>query len=98
MISLFSTTSIVIISILSVLVLVLAFTTFNLLNKNEKFEDVIVSYRDFIKKFQDTIDKTQKRLDEIDEKGMFKSDDDIGWFFKEIKRLQEYVSKFKVDL
>ena len=57
MISLFSTTSIVIISILSVLVLVLAFTTFNLLNKNEKFEDVIVSYRDFIKKFQDTIFK-----------------------------------------
>ena len=88
MISLFSTTSMVIISILSVLVLVLAFTTFNLLNKNEKFEDVIVSYRDFIKKFQDTIDKTQKRLDEIDEKGMIKSDDEIGWFFKEIKRLQ----------
>ena len=60
MISLFSTTSIVIISILSVLVLVLAFTTFNLLNKNEKFEDVIVSYRDFIKKFQDTIDVVLK--------------------------------------
>ena len=95
MISLFSTTSIVIISILSVLVLVLAFTTFNLLNKNEKFEDVIVSYRDFIKKFQDTIDKTQKRLDEIDEKGMFKSDDEIGWFFNEIKVLQEGLSQFK---
>ena len=97
MISLFSTTSIVIISILSVLVLVLAFTTFNLLNKNEKFEDVIVSYRDFIKKFQDTIDKTQKRLDEIDEKGMFKSDDEIGWFFKEVQKIQEALNEFTLN-
>ena len=94
MISLFSTTSIVIISILSVLVLVLAFTTFNLLNKNEKFEDVIISYRDFIEKFQDTINKTQKRLDEIDEKGMFKSDDEIGWFFNEVKIIQNELDKF----
>ena len=98
MISLFSTTSIIIISILSVLVIILGFTTYNLLNKNEKFEDVVISYREFILKFQEAINKTQKRLEEIDEKGMFKSDDEIGWFFNEIKRLQEYVSKFKVDL
>ena len=98
MISLFSTTSIIIISILSVLVIILGFTTYNLLNKNEKFEDVVISYREFILKFQEAINKTQKRLEEIDEKGMFKSDDEIGWFFNEIKRLQEYVSKFKVDI
>ena len=98
MISLFSTTSIIIISILSVLVIILGFTTYNLLNKNEKFEDVVISYREFILKFQEAINKTQKRLEEIDEKGMFKSDDEIGWFFNEIKRLQKQIDSFNIDL
>ena len=88
----------IIIGILGFSVVVLGFTTFNLLNKNEKAEDIIISYRDFILKFQDTIGKTQKRLNQIDEKGMFKSDDEIGWFFNEIKRLQKQIDSFNIDL
>ena len=40
----------IIIVILGILVVVLGFTTFNLLQKNEKAEDIIISYRDFILK------------------------------------------------
>tara|TARA_Y100000361_G_C10847576_1_gene182674 strand:- start:62 stop:340 length:279 start_codon:yes stop_codon:yes gene_type:complete len=88
----------IIIGILGLIVAILGYATFNLLQKNEKAEDIIVSYRDFILKFQDTIDKTQKRLTQIDEKGMFKSDDEIGWFFNEIKRLQKQLNSFNIDL
>ena len=38
----------IIIEILGFLVVVLGFTTFNLLNKNEKAEDIIVSYQEHI--------------------------------------------------
>jgi hypothetical protein len=31
----------------------------------------------------------KKRLEQIDEKGTFQGDDEIGWFFNEIKILQE---------
>ena len=88
----------IIIGILVLIVAILGYATFNLLQKNEKAEDIIISYRDFILKFQDTIGKTQKRLNQIDEKGMFKSDDEIGWFFNEIKRLQKQIDSFNIDL
>jgi|TARA_Y100001938_G_C7914050_1_gene341039 uncharacterized membrane protein YukC len=88
----------IIIGILGLIVAILGYATFNLLQKNEKAEDIIISYRDFILKFQDTISKTQKRLNQIDEKGMFKSDDEIGWFFNEIKRLQKQIDSFNIDL
>ena len=88
----------IIIGILGLIVAILGYATFNLLQKNEKAEDIIISYRVFILKFQDTIGKTQKRLNQIDEKGMFKSDDEIGWFFNEIKRLQKQIDSFNIDL
>mgnify|MGYP001223075899 FL=1 len=91
-------TSIIIYVLLGLAVVILLYTTFNLLRKNEKAEDIIVSQREFIEKFQESIEFTQKRLDKIDEKGTFKSDDEIGWFFNEIKKLQNAISQFKIDL
>ena len=91
-------TPIIIYVLLGLAVVILLYTTFNLLRKNEKAEDIIVSQREFIEKFQESIEFTQKKLDKIDEKGTFKSDDEIGWFFNEIKKLQNAISQFKIDL
>ena len=88
---------IVIISVLSVSSVVLGFTTWNLLRKSEKQEDIIVNYDNYIREFNKQIDNADKRLKQIDEKGIFKSDDEIGWFFKQIKVIQDGISKFKVD-
>ena len=88
---------IIIISVLSVLVVILGYTTFNLLRKNEKAEDIINSYYDFFNTFSTQIDESQKRLEEIDQKGIFKSDDEIGWFFNEVKKIQNSISKFKIN-
>ena len=85
----------IVIGILSIGCISLGFTTFNLLRKVEKIEDVVIRYDRFISEFSKQLDNTDKRLKEIDEKGTFKSDDEIGWFFKQIKRLQNDVSRFK---
>ena len=34
----------------------------------------------------------------IEEKGTFKSDDEIGWFFNEVKKIQNDLSRFKSNL
>ena len=81
----------IVIGILSIGCITLGFTTFNLLRKVEKIEDVVIRYDRFISEFSKQLDNTDKRLKEIDEKGTFKSDDEIGWFFKQIKRLQNDV-------
>ncbi len=90
-----TTIAIIIISILSLLTLVLGYTTFNLLRKVEKSEDIIVKYDKYITEFSKQLEASDKRLNEIDMKGMFKSDDEIGWFFEQIKVLQNGILEFK---
>ncbi len=88
----------ILIGILGFSVVVLGFTTFNLLNKNEKAEDIIVSYQEHINNLNEEIIKSEKRLNEIDQRGIFQSDDEIGWFFNEVKKIKRNLAKFKVDL
>lgn len=91
------TTYNIIISVLGILVVVLGYTTINLLRKNEKTEDIIIRQSEFIEEFSKQIDIADNRLKQIDEKGFFKSDDEIGWFFSQIKVIQKSISKFKID-
>ena len=90
-------TTVVIIA-LSVLVVTLGYTTYNLLRKNEKAEDVLNSYQIYIKDVSETVEFIDKRLEEIDQNGAFKSDDEIGFFFDRVKVLHTALKSFKVDL
>ena len=83
--------------ILGLLVVILGFTTFNLLRKQEKLEDIIVNQDNYIRNFDEQIGYAERRLNEIDLKGTFKGDDEIGWFFSQIKVIQESISRFKTD-
>jgi hypothetical protein len=85
-----------IITVLSVIVVLLGFTTFNLMRKNEKQEDILVEYMKYLNKLTTAIEESDKRLKVIDEKGLFSSDDEIGWFFKEIQKLQMILNEFRI--
>tara|TARA_Y100000356_G_C11144500_1_gene227167 strand:+ start:206 stop:493 length:288 start_codon:yes stop_codon:yes gene_type:complete len=87
----------IIIGIVAGLIIILAFTTWNLLRKVEKQEDIITQYNDYVTEFNTQIKMSEDRLKQIDEKGMFKSDDEIGWFFEQIKVIQDGISKFKIQ-
>jgi hypothetical protein len=87
-----------IISILSLLVVVLGFTTFNLLRKNEKAEDAIISYQDYINGLGSTVEFINKRIEEIDSRGTFKSDDEVGFFFERLKMLNDMLRPYNVKL
>jgi hypothetical protein len=86
----------IIISILSVTVVILGFTTFNLLRKNEKAEDILVGYLDYLDKISKVIEVSDARLKKIDHKGTFQSDDEVGFFFDQIKKLQEILNEFRL--
>ena len=81
--------------ILGILVVIFGYTTFNLLRKNENAEDIIFSLDEVITKIEENIINSEKRLKEIDAKGSFKSDDEIGWFFDEVKKIQNGLNQFK---
>jgi peptidoglycan hydrolase CwlO-like protein len=81
--------------ILGIMVVILGYTTINLLVKNEKAEDIIVSQQKYISSISEIIKNSEKRIKEIDEKEIFKSDDEIGWFFNELKKIQNILSQYQ---
>jgi hypothetical protein len=82
--------------ILSILVVTLGFTTFNLLKKNEKQEDILASYLTYLNKISDIIEASDKKIREVDVKGSFESDDEVGFFFTNIKMIQDVLNQFKI--
>ena len=89
--------------ILGLMVVILGYTTFNLLRKLEKQEDamnnqatILASYLSYLNKISDIIEFSDKKLKEVDYKGSFESDDEVGFFFEEIKQLQNTLNQFKV--
>ena len=96
---------IALIIILLVAVVILGFTTFNLLKKVERYEDeltkrqeAIISYQDYINGLGSTIEFMTKRIDEIDAKGTFSSDDEVGFFFNRLKMLNEMIRPYNIKL
>jgi hypothetical protein len=87
---------IVSISVLSVLVVIFGFTTFNLLRKNEKQEDILAEYLNYLDRLSKTIEASDKKLKEIDQAGTFKSDDEVGQFFKSVQQIQDILNDFKL--
>ena len=59
----------------------------NLILKNERLED-------FISKQSDAINACDQRLKQLDDKNIFYADDQIGWFFKEVQKIQEALNEF----
>ena len=73
--------------ILAVVVTTSFFVIRNLIIKNERLED-------FISKQSEAIEACDKRLKQIDDKGVFYADDQIGFFFKEVQKIQEALNEF----
>lgn len=84
------------ISILSSLLVVAGFIIWNLLRKVEKQEDLMEGYQKYLSSLDTTIKASSKRLAEIDNKQMFSSDDEIGWYFTKIKEIQELLDEYKL--
>lgn len=94
-----------IILILSLMVVVMGFTTFNLLRKVERYEDelnkrqdAIISYQEYINGLGNTVEFMNKRINEIDAKGTFKSDDEVGFFFDRLKMLNDMLRPYNIKL
>jgi len=70
---------------------------FNLLKKNEKLEDIAIKQNEYINSISTIIKESDRKLSEIDSKGTFQSDDEIGWFFKQVKEIQDIINEYKIQ-
>ena len=80
--------------ILAVVIVTSFFMIRNLLKQIEKLEDIQTEYENFITKQSEAINACDQRLKQIDDRGIFSGDDQIGWFWDDIKKIQEALNEF----
>jgi predicted PurR-regulated permease PerM len=77
-----------------IVILIIAYIIWNLLQKVEKLENTIQNQEDYILKFYDLIKQSELKIKEIDSKQLFQSDDEVGFFFTNLKDIQESLSDY----
>lgn len=69
----------------------------NLLRKVEKLEDIITDHQKYILEVSEVIEKSNELINEVDQKGTFKSDDEVGTFFDYLKEIQGILNNYKIS-
>lgn len=87
----------IVIVLLIIAVLILLYSQRNLLRKVELLEDLAETHSDYLIKLNDVVKATSGRLQELDDKEMFSSDDEIGFFFNYVKEMQALLKAYITD-
>jgi len=89
-----STEIIVTIVILSVISLISIFVNINSLRKIESQERVLRGYLIYLSEISKIIEISNQELNKVGAKGAFESDDEVGFFFKQLKDIQSLLNNF----
>lgn len=65
-----------------------------LIRRNNALERAIVQQREFIDAISIIITNSDEKLRELDIRGVFEADDEVGTFFKNLKEIQTIISEF----
>ena len=80
--------------ILSILIVILLFAIRNILLKVEKYEDISTNQQEYLLRISDFIKDSKMHLQKLDEKGVFQSDDEVGYFFEQMKEVQKELDRY----
>jgi hypothetical protein len=78
--------------IATIIILILAllgslYANLNLLRNFEKSEEYVENLETWVDNFSKTITNMNREIKKIDSKGSFEADDEVGYFYKELKRI-----------
>jgi len=92
-----TTTTIILINVGILVTGTISYIIWNLLKKNERQEDIITTQNEYIQTISTIMSESNKKIKEIDSKQIFQSDDEIGWFFKGIKEIQDLINEYNIN-
>ena len=92
-----STTTIILINVGILIFGIIFYIIWNLMRKNEKLEDALIKRDKYIDDMSIIMSESNRKIKEIDSKQIFESDDEIGWFFKGIKEIQELINEYNIN-
>jgi hypothetical protein len=86
--------TVILINIIVILVGVIGYVIWNLMKKVEKLESMIDVQEKYITDFYELVKQSEVKIKEIDSKQLFQSDDEVGFFFNNLKTIQEALSDY----
>jgi uncharacterized membrane protein YukC len=84
----------ILINVIVILVGAVGYVIWNLMSKVEKLESMIDIQEKYITDFYDLVKQSELKIKEIDSKQLFQSDDEVGFFFNNLKTIQEALSDY----
>jgi len=85
---------IIFIIILIIIIIIEAIVIRRKMAQNDKYEEILRTYEKWIEQFALTVESIDEELNRLDADGVFRSDDEVGFFFQAIysilKRLFDY--------
>jgi hypothetical protein len=67
---------------------------FFLIRRNNTLEKAVIQQQQHLDAISIIIQNSQQKLEELDSMGAFKSDDEVGTFFRNLKEIQDVLNEF----
>ena len=71
----------------------MSYGIWNLVNQNEDLEETVIYYQNKLDEIREEVLDTETQLKDLDIRGAFEADDEVGFVFKEIKELSSDLTK-----
>lgn len=85
--------AVILIIILTIACSGLGFGCYNLLRQTEELEDTVIFYQTKLDEIREKVLDTEVELKQLDIRGAFEADDEVGFVFKNIKELSADLTK-----
>jgi hypothetical protein len=73
---------------------IIAILAYILIKKVRNLETVVLEQQQYMDTISIVIGQADERMKELDASGMFQSDDEVGFFFENIKEIQSVLNDF----
>jgi hypothetical protein len=71
----------------------MSYGIWNLVSQNEDLEETVIYYQNRLDEIREKVLDTNIQLKDLDIRGAFEADDEVGFVFKEIQQLSEELTK-----
>ena len=69
-----------------------------LIRKNNKLESIVANQQNYIDAISIIVNDSNETIKQLDARGAFESDDEIGTFFKNLKEIQDILNQFNNNI
>jgi hypothetical protein len=79
------------------LIEIIAIGMYLLIRKNNKLEQVVSNQQNYIDAISIIIQDSENTIKELDSRGAFEADDEVGTFFRNLKQIQAVLNQFNTQ-